>query len=80
LQIIGFEHPRETLAQKELEMKALQYREMTRDEVESKLEELERHLFELRSQAVTEKLENSKAVSNVKREIARIKTVLRETE
>jgi len=44
LQIIGFEHPRETLAQKELEMKALQYREMTRDEVESKLEELERHL------------------------------------
>jgi len=61
-------------------MKALQYREMTRDEVESKLEELERHLFELRSQAVTEKLENSKAVSNVKREIARIKTVLRETE
>jgi len=61
-------------------MKAQHYREMSPDELDGKLEELERHLFELRSQAVTEKLENSKAVSNVKREIARIKTVLRETE
>jgi ribosomal protein L29 len=35
-------------------------------------------LFDLRAQAVTEKLENCKAVANVKRDIARIKTVLRE--
>jgi large subunit ribosomal protein L29 len=59
-------------------MKAQHYREMSHDEVSSKLEELERHLFDLRSQAVTEKLENSKAIVNVKRDIARIKTVLRE--
>jgi len=59
-------------------MKVQHYREMNRDELESKLEELQRHLFDLRSQAVTEKLENSKAITNVKRDIARIKTVMRE--
>ena len=60
-------------------MKAQHYREMSPDELEGKLEELERHLFDLRSQAVTEKLENSKAVTNVRRDIARIKTVMRES-
>ncbi len=60
-------------------MKAQHYREMSRDELESKLEEIERRLFDLRSQAVTEKLENSKAVINVKRDIARIKTIMRES-
>ena len=59
-------------------MKAQHYREMSPDEIDSKLEELQRHLFDLRSQAVTEKLENSKAITNVKRDIARIKTILRE--
>ena len=59
-------------------MKAQHCREMSPDEIRSKLEELQRHLFDLRAQAVTEKLENSKAVANAKRDIARIKTVLRE--
>jgi len=59
-------------------MKAQHYREMSPDELESKLEELQRRLFDLHSQAVTEKLENSKAVTNVKRDIARIKTIMRE--
>lgn len=61
-------------------MKAQHYREMSHDELESKLEEIQRHLFDLHSQAVTEKLENSKAVTNVRRDIARIKTVMRESE
>jgi large subunit ribosomal protein L29 len=61
-------------------MKAQHYREMSPDELESKLEELQRHLFDLRSQAVTEKLENSKSVINVKRDIARLKTIIRESE
>lgn len=59
-------------------MKPQHYREMSPDELDIKLEELEKHLFELRSQAVTEKLENSKAITNVKRDIARIKTIMRE--
>ena len=57
-------------------MKAQQFREMGVDELESRLEELQRHLFDLRSQAVTEKLENSKAIRNARSDIARIKTVI----
>ena len=60
-------------------MKAQHYREMSREELQDKLEEIERHLFDLRSQAVTEKLENSKAVTNVRRDIARIKTIMRQS-
>ena len=59
-------------------MKAKQYREMGAGELSGKLEELQKSLFELRSQSVTEKLENSHAVSNVKRDIARINTILNE--
>jgi large subunit ribosomal protein L29 len=59
-------------------MKAQHYREMSQDELESKLEEFQRHLFDLHAQAVTEKLENSKAITNVRRDIARIKTIMRE--
>ena len=59
-------------------MKAKQYREMSDDELRSTLEELQRRLFDLRSQSVTEKLENSKAIINTRREVARIKTLVRE--
>jgi large subunit ribosomal protein L29 len=59
-------------------VKARQLREMSRDELETSLEDLEKRLFDLRSQAVTEKLENSKAIINVRRDIARVKTVLHE--
>jgi large subunit ribosomal protein L29 len=59
-------------------MKAQQYREMNPEELKDKLEEMQRHLFDLRSQAVTEKLENSKALINVRRDIARIKTIMHE--
>ena len=59
-------------------MKASSYREMSTDELEDKLGELQRHLFDLRSQSVTEKLENYKSVINTRREIARLKTVMQE--
>jgi len=59
-------------------VKAKQLREMTEDELQSSLADLEKHLFELRSQAVTEKLENSKGIINVRRDIARMRTVLNE--
>jgi large subunit ribosomal protein L29 len=61
-------------------MKASLYREMSTDELESKIGELERHMFDLRSQAATEKLQDCKAVINTRREIARIKTILRQRE
>jgi large subunit ribosomal protein L29 len=61
-------------------MKAQQYLEMGSDELTSRLEDLQKHLFDLRSQAVTEKLENSKAIKNTRRDIARIKTLFRQKE
>ena len=61
-------------------MKAKQLREMSRDDLNGTLVDLEKRLFELRSQAVTEKLENSKAVINARRDIARVKTVLHQQE
>ncbi len=61
-------------------MKASIYREMSKDELGNKLQELKRHVFDLRSQASTEKLQDYKASINTRREIARIKTVLRRRE
>jgi len=37
-----------------------------------------KHLFDLRSQAVTEKLEDPSQLKKTRKEIARIKTILRE--
>jgi len=59
-------------------VKIKQLREMSQEELQESLTDLEKRLFELRSQAVTEKLENSKAISNTRRDVARIKTLLRE--
>ena len=59
-------------------MKIKDITEMRPDELQETLQQLERHLFDLRSQAVTEKLENTRAVRNARRDIARVKTVIRQ--
>ena len=59
-------------------MKVQVYREMSTDELESKIQELQRHVFDLRSQAATEKLQDCRAAINARREVARIRTVLRQ--
>ena len=59
-------------------MKAKQLREMSRDDLNGTLTDLEKRLFELRSQAVTEKLENPHQLGLTRKDIARVLTVLRE--
>lgn len=59
-------------------MKAQEYREMSQEELVEKLEEQKKHLFALRSQSVTEKLENSRSIINTRRDIARIMTIIRQ--
>lgn len=59
-------------------MKAQYYREMGNDERMEKLKELQKRLFELNFQSVTEKLENTKAIKNIKHDIARVKTIMHE--
>jgi len=61
-------------------MKASEIREMSPDELEGELEGLEKRLFEIRTQAVTEKLEDPSLLKKTKRDIARVKTILRERE
>ncbi len=59
-------------------MKSSEIRDMRPDERQEKLAEKKKHLFGLRGQAVTENLENRHAIRNVRRDIARIKTVIRQ--
>jgi len=59
-------------------MKASEIRDMRPDERQEKLGDLKRQLFGLRSQAVTENLENRHAIRNVRRDIARIQTIIRQ--
>ncbi len=61
-------------------MKIDEIQNLTDEEVQAELERLQRHLFDLRSQAVTEKLENPTMITKTKRDIARLKTVVRQRE
>lgn len=55
-------------------MKAEVVRKMSNDELKVEAESLRQKLFEIRSQAVTEKLENPRQIQNLRRDIARVLT------
>ena len=59
-------------------MKAKEIREMSAAELETKIAELKKDLFNLRLQHATNQLDNTNKISEVKRDIARVNTVLRE--
>jgi large subunit ribosomal protein L29 len=59
-------------------VKVEELRAMKTDELHNELERLRRHLFDLRAQAVTEKLEDPNQITGARRNIARILTVLRQ--
>ena len=61
-------------------MKAKELREMTTAELECKLADLKKDLFFLRMQHATNQLDNPLKINVVKKDIARIKTVIREKE
>jgi large subunit ribosomal protein L29 len=59
-------------------MKAADVRAKTDDELKSELEQLAKERFNLRFQKASGQLENTNRVRQVRRDIARIKTVLAE--
>ncbi len=61
-------------------MKAVEIREMSVAELNEKLAELKAELFNLRFQHAINQLDNPTRLTVVKKDIARIKTVLREIE
>ncbi len=61
-------------------MKASKLNDMTTHELNNKLTEMKNELFNLRFQAATGQLQNPISIRDCKRDIARIKTILRERE
>ena len=61
-------------------MSVAEIREMTDEELVERLEEARSEKFNLRFQLATNQLDNTARIKEVKREIARILTVLRERE
>ena len=61
-------------------MKVSELRDMSVEELQSKLTELKEELFNLRFQLAVNQLENPMRISAVKKDIARISTILRQRE
>ena len=59
-----------------MSVKAKELREFTEAELQAKLKDLKEELFNLRFQAVTGNLENNMRIRQVRKSIARVKTVL----
>ncbi|HCX72766.1 MAG TPA: 50S ribosomal protein L29 [Candidatus Cloacimonas sp.] len=59
-------------------MKMNELRELTKQELETRLEDLKEELFNLRFQKASNRLENSNQIRIVKKEVARINTLLTE--
>ena len=55
-------------------------RELSVEKLEEKLQELKKDLFMLRMQHATNQLDNPLQIAAVKKDIARIKTIIREKE
>ena len=61
-------------------MKANEIRKLSAAELDAKLVELKKNLFMLRMQHATNQLDNPLQIALVKKDIARIKTIIRENE
>ena len=61
-------------------MKITEIRQLSDEELEIELDRLHRRVFDLRSQAVTEKLEDTSLITRAKRDIARVLTAARQRE
>ena len=61
-------------------MKAKEIKNLSAEELNKKLDELKKDLFMLRMQHATNQLDNPIKIADVKRDIARVKTIMRERE
>ena len=61
-------------------MKAKEIKSLSTEELTKKLDELKKDLFMLRMQHATNQLDNPLQIATVKKDIARIKTIIREKE
>ena len=61
-------------------MKAKELKNLSVEELTKKLDDLKKDLFMLRMQHATNQLENPMQIATVKKDIARVKTIIREKE
>ena len=59
-------------------MKAIELRELSTEQLEAKLKELKSELFTLRFQHAINQLDNPHKIADVKKDIARVMTILHE--
>ena len=59
-------------------MKANEFTSMSKEQLTEKVAELKKDLFQLRLQHATNQLDNPVKIAEVKRDIARVKTIIRE--
>jgi large subunit ribosomal protein L29 len=59
-------------------MKPGDIRELTSDEIVARIEQLQEELFRLRFRSATQELENPMLLRTLRRDVARLKTVLAE--
>ena len=61
-------------------MKPNEIREMSREDLQARIDELTRERFNLRFRSATESIENPMRFRDLRRDIARLQTILRERE
>jgi large subunit ribosomal protein L29 len=61
-------------------MKTGEIRDMTVDEIDARINQLQEELFRLRFRSATQELENPMLLRTLRKDVARLKTVLRERE
>lgn len=61
-------------------MKANEIRKMSSEDLNKKVNELKNELFNLRFRLATGQLDNPSSIKSVKRDIAKVKTIIRERE
>lgn len=60
--------------------KAADIRDMTDNEIRDRIQEAEEELFRLRFRGATQQLENPSLIKSLRRDVARMRTILRERE
>lgn len=61
-------------------MKPQDIRDLTDDEIQDRIKDLKEEQFKLRFRSATQELENPKVINEIRRDIARMNTILRERE
>jgi large subunit ribosomal protein L29 len=61
-------------------VKAKEYRELNTEELAEKERDLKQELFNLRFQKATGQLGNSAMIGKIKKDLARVKTIIRESQ